>query len=89
MLGLRWHKPLNGELIAKHAKEIGKVLVVDEGRQTGGLSEEIFTAIEEHAGRGILKKRVTGKDSYIPLATAANLVLMSEEEILAAAKSSF
>ena len=87
MLDLRWLKPLNDELIAKHAKEIGKVLVVDEGRQTGGLSEEIFTAIEEHAGRGIAKKRVTGKDSYIPLAAAANLVLMSEDEILAAAKS--
>lgn len=89
VLDLRWLKPLNGELIAKHAKEIGKVLVVDEGRQTGGLSEEIFTAIEEHAGRGMLKKRVTGKDSYIPLGAAANLVLVSEEEILAAAKSSF
>src|SRR5574340_120568 len=89
VLDLRWLKPLNGELIAKHAKEIGKVLVVDEGRQTGGISEEIFTAIEEHAGRNILKKRVTGKDSYIPLAAAANLMLVSEEEILAAGKSFF
>ncbi|MGB9428875.1 MAG: thiamine pyrophosphate-dependent enzyme [Gammaproteobacteria bacterium] len=87
VLDLRWLKPLNGELIAKHAKEIGKVLVADEGRQTGGISEEIFTAIEEHADRGILKKRVTGKDSFIPLAAAANLVLVSEEEILEAAKT--
>lgn len=87
VLDLRWLKPLNIELIAKHAKEIGKVLVVDEGRRTGSLSEEIFTAIEEHAGRGIAKKRVVGHDSYIPLAAAANLVLMSEEQILAAAKT--
>ena len=42
MLDLRWLKPLNGELIANHAKEIGKVLVVGEGRQTGGISEEIL-----------------------------------------------
>ena len=89
VLDLRWLKPLNAELIAKHAKEIGKVLVVDEGRETGGLSEEIFTAIEEHAGRGILKKRVVGKDSYIPLAAAANLVLVSEDEIFVAARSFF
>ncbi|MDE2070284.1 MAG: MFS transporter [Gammaproteobacteria bacterium] len=89
VLDLRWLKPLNRELIAKHAKEIGKVLVVDEGRETGGLSEQIFTAIEEHAGRGIVKKRVVGKDSYIPLAAAANLVLVSEEEILVAGKSFF
>ncbi|MGA9852995.1 MAG: thiamine pyrophosphate-dependent enzyme [Gammaproteobacteria bacterium] len=87
VLDLRWLEPLNVEWIAKHAKEIGKVLVVDEGRETGGISEEIFTAIEEHAGPGILKKRVVGKDSYIPLAAAANLVLVSEEEILTAAKA--
>jgi len=63
VLDLRWLKPLNGELIARHAREIGKVLVVDEGRRTGGLSEEIFTAIDEHAGAGIAKRRVVGADS--------------------------
>jgi len=87
VLDLRWLKPLNMELIAKHAKECSKVLVVDEGRQTGGISEEIFMAIDEHTGPGVVKKRITGKDSYIPLASAANLVLVSEEEIHAAAKS--
>jgi 2-oxoisovalerate dehydrogenase E1 component len=89
VLDLRWLKPLNGEWLARHAKEIGKVLVVDEGRQTGGISEEVFTAIEEHAGPGILKKRVAGKDSYIPLAAAANLVLPDESEIYSAARSFF
>src|SRR5580698_10078961 len=86
VLDLRWLKPLNGEFMAKHAKEIGKVLVVDEGRETGGIAEEIFTSLEEHAP-GIKKKRVAGKDSYIPLASAANLILLSEEEIHAAAKT--
>ena len=85
VLDLRWLKPLNDLLMAKHAKECGKVLVVDEGRETGGIAEEIFTALEEHAP-GIKKKRVAGKDSYIPLAAAANLILLSEEEIYAAAK---
>ena len=89
VLDLRWLKPLNGEWLARHAREIGKLLVVDEGRQTGGISEEIFTAIEEHAGGGILKKRVVGKDSYIPLASAANLVLPDEGEIYSAAQSFF
>ncbi|HEX5339897.1 MAG TPA: thiamine pyrophosphate-dependent enzyme, partial [Gammaproteobacteria bacterium] len=86
VLDLRWLKPLNAELIARHAKECGRVLVVDEGRETGGISEQIFTAIEEHAGRGIIKQRVTGKDSYIPLASAANLVLVSEAEIMQATR---
>jgi 2-oxoisovalerate dehydrogenase E1 component len=86
VLDLRWLKPINIELIVKHTKECGKVLVVDEGRRTGGISEEIFTAIDEYAGIGVVKMRVTGKDSYIPLAAAANLVLMSEDEIYATAK---
>jgi 2-oxoisovalerate dehydrogenase E1 component len=85
VLDLRWLKPLNAELIARHAREIGKVLVVDEGRRTGGISEEIFTAIEEFAGPGIVKRRVVGADSYIPLGAAANLVLVSESEIFEAA----
>ena len=89
VLDLRWLKPLNAEWLARHAGEIGRLLVVDEGRQTGGISEEIFTAIEEHAGPGVVKRRVTGKDSYIPLAAAANLVLAGESEIYSAAQSFF
>jgi 2-oxoisovalerate dehydrogenase E1 component len=86
ILDLRWLKPLNGEWIAAHAREVGKVLVVDEGRRTGGLGEEIFTAIDEHAGPGILKRRVTGADTYIPLGAAANLVLPSDADVLEAAR---
>jgi 2-oxoisovalerate dehydrogenase E1 component len=86
VLDLRWLKPLNAELMAKHARDCGKVLVVDEGRETGGIAEEIFAHLEEHAP-GVPKRRVAGKDSYIPLAAAANLILLSEEEIYAAAKS--
>ena len=86
ILDLRWLKPLNGELIARHAREIGKVLVVDEGRKTAGISEKIFTLIDEHAGPAIRKRRVVGEDSYIPLGPAANLVLPSETDIVDAAR---
>ncbi|MDQ2070268.1 thiamine pyrophosphate-dependent enzyme [Natronospira bacteriovora] len=85
VLDLRWLKPLNRALIAHHAQAIGQVLVVDESRRTGGLAEEIFTAIEEEAGHGIRKQRVCGEDSYIPLGDAANRVLMEEKAIRAAA----
>ncbi|HET7922707.1 MAG TPA: thiamine pyrophosphate-dependent enzyme, partial [Gammaproteobacteria bacterium] len=86
VLDLRWLKPLNAELIAKHARECGRVLVVDEGRETGGLAEQIFTLLDEHAPQ-VVKQRVAGKDSYIPLAEAANRVLLSEAEIEAAARA--
>ncbi|HET9680351.1 MAG TPA: transketolase C-terminal domain-containing protein, partial [Gammaproteobacteria bacterium] len=85
VLDLRWLKPLNTEWIAQHANDIGKVLVVDEGRRTGGIAEEIFTHIDEHCDNNVIKKRVAGEDTYIPLADAANLVLVQEEEIRQAA----
>ncbi|WP_406672626.1 thiamine pyrophosphate-dependent enzyme [Natronospira sp.] len=87
VLDLRWLKPLNREFIAQHARDIGRVLVVDESRRTGGLAEEIFTVIEEEAGHGIRKARVCGDDSYIPLGDAANRVLMQESDVLAGARA--
>jgi 2-oxoisovalerate dehydrogenase E1 component len=87
VLDLRWLKPLNAELIAQHARDCGTVLVVDEGRKTGGLAEEIFTALDEHAPTSVRKARVAGADCYVPLADAANLVLVQEAEIEAAAKA--
>jgi 2-oxoisovalerate dehydrogenase E1 component len=84
VLDLRWLKPLNVETIAHHASDVGRVLVVDEGRRTGGIAEEIFTALDESAP-AVRKARVAGEDCYIPLAAAANLVLVSEAQIQEAA----
>ncbi|CAN5346824.1 alpha-ketoacid dehydrogenase subunit alpha/beta [soil metagenome] len=85
VLDLRWLKPLNAALIARHAEDTGRVLVVDEGRRTGGIAEEIFTVLDEHASPDIIKRRVCGADSFIPLAAAANLVLPGDADVLAAA----
>jgi 2-oxoisovalerate dehydrogenase E1 component len=85
VMDLRWLKPLNATAIAEYADQFERVLVVDEGRQTGGVSEEIFTALDEHASQALRKSRVTGADTYIPLGAAANLVLLSEDEIFEAA----
>jgi 2-oxoisovalerate dehydrogenase E1 component len=87
VLDLRWLKPLNAAAIAKHAKACGRVLVVDEGRRTGSIAEEIFTALDERCGADVKKARVAGADSFVPLADAANLVLVEEADILAAATS--
>ncbi len=81
VIDLRWLKPLNIEAIVKHVAACSRVLVVDEGRRTGGVSEEIFTAIDEHCNERVKKARVTGIDSFIPLGDAANLVLPQEGEI--------
>ena len=85
VLDLRWLKPLNAAWFAAQARAVGKVLVVDEGRLTGGLAEEVFAHLEELAP-GVTKARVNAADSYIPLADAANLVLLQEPEIEAATR---
>jgi 2-oxoisovalerate dehydrogenase E1 component len=85
VMDLRWLKPLNETAIARLASSIGRVLVVDEGRRTGGISEQIFTILDERCGPGVSKMRVTGADSFVPLGAAANLVLPSDDEIYEAA----
>ena len=77
---IRWLNPLPVEDMAREAAATGKVLVVDECRETGGMAEPIITALVEHCPE-VSMKRVAGVDTYIPLGAAANLVLVSEEQI--------
>ena len=86
ILDLRWLKPLNHNALVKHARACSHVLVVDEGRQTGGISEEIFTALDEGGLGAKPKARVAGADTFIPLGDAANHVLVQEADILTAAR---
>ncbi len=57
---------------------------MDETRRTGGVSEGVIAALVDAGFDGQLA-RVASKDSFIPLGDAANLVLLSEDEIEAAA----
>ncbi len=82
IVDMRWLNPLPIEWIATHAADCGKVLVVDEGRRSGGVAEAVVAGLVDHAPAGIKLGRVTGEDSYIPLGPAANLVLPSEESIV-------
>jgi 2-oxoisovalerate dehydrogenase E1 component len=62
------------------------VLVVDETRRGGGVSEGVVTELVDAEFEGRLA-RVASKDSFVPLGDAARLVLVSEDEIEAAALS--
>jgi 2-oxoisovalerate dehydrogenase E1 component len=86
VVDLRWVQPLPVDDLVREAHATGKVLVVDETRKTGGLSEAIFTALIEGDFRGPMK-RVCGWDTFIPLGAAANLVLVQEQDIHDAALS--
>ena len=84
VLDLRWLAPLPVEDLLREAKATGRVLVVDETRKTGGVSEALFAALVEGAFTGPMK-RVCGHDTFIPLGAAANLVLVQEQDIFDAA----
>ena len=80
VLDVRWLAPLPIGEILRHATSIGRVLVVDETRRTGGVGEAIVAGLAEGGYRGALR-RVAGADSFIPLGDAARLVLVSEDDI--------
>jgi 2-oxoisovalerate dehydrogenase E1 component len=88
VVDLRWILPLPTDDLVREARATGRVLVVDECRATGGVSEGIYTALID-AGVDATLRRVAGQDVYIPLGGAANLVLVQEDDIFNAAKSMF
>ena len=80
VLDLRWLAPLPVEDILREADVTGRVLVVDETRRSGGVSESVVTALVDGQFGGAVA-RVTSEDSFIPLGEAAWRVLLSEETI--------
>jgi 2-oxoisovalerate dehydrogenase E1 component len=82
VVDLRWLAPLPVDDILREANATGRVLIVDETRRTGGVSEGVVTALVDAGFDGTID-RVASKDSFVPLGDAANLVLVSEDEIAA------
>jgi 2-oxoisovalerate dehydrogenase E1 component len=86
ILDLRWLAPLPEEELVREARKIGKVLVVDETRKSGGVSEGVVTALVDAGFAGTIR-RVTSDDSFVPLGPAADHVLLGEDEIVRAARA--
>jgi 2-oxoisovalerate dehydrogenase E1 component len=86
VLDLRWLAPLPLDDLMREASATGRVLVADETRRGGGVSEGVVTALIDAGFRGEVA-RVTSDDSFIPLGEAADHVLLSEEKILGAART--
>jgi 2-oxoisovalerate dehydrogenase E1 component len=81
---LRWLAPMPIDEVLRHADQVGRVLVVDETRASGGVGEGVVAGLVEGGFRGPLR-RVAAADSFIPLGDAANLVLVSVDEVVDAA----
>ena len=78
---LRWLAPLPAHDLLERAQVADRVLIVDETRRTGGVSEGVMAILVDGGYRGGIS-RVTSNDSIVPLGPAAATVLMSEAEIV-------
>ena len=86
IIDLRWLHPLNDKAIVAAVADCDNILIVDESRRSGSLSEKLMTILTE-AGRGNAVSRITAEDCFIPLGPAAELVLPSKASIIEAAKA--
>ncbi|MGB6452846.1 MAG: transketolase C-terminal domain-containing protein [Streptosporangiaceae bacterium] len=88
VLDLRWLAPLPYEDVLRAAAATGTVLVADETRRTGGVSETVITTLVDAGFTGRIA-RVASQDSFVPLGDAAGTVLLSEAGIEDAARDLF
>jgi 2-oxoisovalerate dehydrogenase E1 component len=86
VLDLRWLAPLPVDDLLANATDVGRVVVVDETRHQGGVGEAVVTALVEGGFAGPIA-RVAASDSFVPLGDAANLVLVSEDDIADAVRA--
>lgn len=82
IIDLRWLAPLDEQRLVEAMAPCEKVLIVDECRRTGSLSEALVTLLVEHSPTQHHIARITAQDSFVPLANAANLVLPHKRQIV-------
>jgi len=84
IIDLRWLAPLPLNAVIKAIGSRANVLIVDECRKTGSLSEEMIAGFVDRS-LGYNLARICGVDTFIPLGPAADTVLVSEDDIVDAA----
>jgi 2-oxoisovalerate dehydrogenase E1 component len=87
IIDLRWLLPVDIKTICDEASKTGRVLIVDEGRKTGGVSEALVAEFMEtypETSDGLLPRivRYCGDDTFIPLGPSWEHVLPSEDGIV-------
>ncbi len=86
VLDLRWLQPLPMRVVVEQAREVGRVLVVDECRATGGGIADAVVAGLVESGVAAAMTAVRALDSYVPLGPAAEHVLVTEDDVVEAAR---
>jgi 2-oxoisovalerate dehydrogenase E1 component len=85
VIDLHWISPLPEESLLKQVKGCKNILIVDECRKTGSLSEQIVSLFVERMPSLPNIAVEAAKDSFIPLGLTATVTLPSKESIVEAA----
>jgi len=85
IVDIRWLHPLPISQIMQAIANAPHILIVDECRQSGSISEALVTIITEQSSHPRHITRLCAQDSFIPLGDAATLVLPDVDSIVAAA----
>lgn len=83
VIDIRWLAPLPMQAILDQIEGARSVLIVDECRRTGSLSEALIANIVEALPSPPKLSRITARDCFIPLGTAWQYILPSVEEVIA------
>ena len=84
LIDLRWLAPLPEAALLEAISGCQQVLIVDECRHSGSLSEALYSLIaEQHPEQSLA--RITADDSFIPLGRAATVTLPGCQSIVDAA----
>ncbi len=82
IIDLRWLSDIDEEALINAASPFDHILVVDECRKTGSVSEAILTLFVESEFTNKNIKRITGEDCFVPLGKAATLGMPSRDDIV-------
>lgn len=83
IIDMRWLCPLPEEEILQSVQGCKNILIVDECRKTGSVSEELMCLLKDHSN----VQRHTAEDSFIPLGKAYASTLPSKDSIVQAVKN--
>lgn len=87
LIDLRWLAPVPEEALIDSVKHFDTILIVDECRITGSLSETLMALFSERLDRRVRISRLAADDCFIATGPAFGATLPSRDGIVAAALS--
>jgi 2-oxoisovalerate dehydrogenase E1 component len=82
IVDLRWLTAIDHDRVFAAVRDCARVLIVDECRRSGSVSEELMAELCVRGLDGSRLRRLTAEDSFIPLGVAATSTLPSRDRIV-------